>query len=49
MLSRLEAADVGKDPSAKDKAAKIIKWLGDKSADVMTAVAPIVMKSLLGQ
>ncbi len=49
MLSRLETADENKDPSVKDKAAKIIKWLGDKSVDVITAVAPVVLKSMLGQ
>lgn len=49
MLSRLETADEKKDPSVKEKAAKIIKWLGDKSADVIVAVAPVVMKSMLGQ
>lgn len=48
MLSRLEAADAKNDPSAKDKVAEIIRWLGDKSVDVITAVAPVVMKSLLG-
>lgn len=49
MLSRLETANEKKDPSAKEKAAKVIKWLGDKSTDVIVAVAPVVMKSMLGQ
>lgn len=49
MLSRLEGATEKSDHSAKDKAAKIIKWLGDKSVDVMVAVAPVVMRSLMGQ
>lgn len=49
MLSRLELAERNNSSSVKGKAVRLIKWLGDKSADVIVAVAPVVLKSMLGQ